>query len=173
MVRIHHNGNLRFRVGLTCVWGLISSLPAKAGVSRPRFKSQGVEAMAKKILVVDDEQDAVDFVSEVLEGEGYQVVTAPDGSKGLASMRSEKPDLVILDVQMPEMDGFEVFQEMKKDDALKAIPVVMLTGIREKVGMGFSADEMKDFMGEKPYDYIEKPIDPGKLRESVKKILPA
>jgi CheY-like chemotaxis protein len=128
--------------------------------------------MPKTILVVDDEPDAVDFVREVLEGEGYNVITASDGAKGLSTMRSETPDLVILDVQMPEMDGFQVFQEMKRDDALKPIPVVMLTGIREKVGIGFSAGEMKDYMGEKPNDYIEKPIDPAKLREAVKKIFP-
>jgi len=127
--------------------------------------------MAKKVLIVDDEPDAIDFTREVLEGEGYIVVTAPDGSKGLAAMRKENPDLVVLDVQMPEMDGFEVFQQMKKDESLKAIPVVMLTGIKEKVGIGFSADEMKTFMGERPNDYIEKPIDPAKLSESVNKIL--
>ncbi len=127
--------------------------------------------MAKKVLIVDDEPDAVDFTKEVVEGEGYTVVVASDGSKGLAAMRREKPDLVILDVQMPDMDGFEVFQEMKRDESLKAIPVVMLTGIREKVGIGFSADEMKDYMGSRPSDYIEKPIDPAKLRKAVNRIL--
>ena len=126
--------------------------------------------MAKKVLIVDDEPDAVDFTKEVVEGEGYTVVVASDGGKGLAAMRREKPDLVILDVQMPDMDGFEVFQEMKRDESLKTLPVVMLTGIREKVGIGFSADEMKDYMGERPNDYIEKPIDPAKLRDAVKKI---
>ena len=127
--------------------------------------------MAKKVLIVDDEPDAVDFTREVVEGEGHTVVTASDGSKGLAAMRRENPDLVILDVQMPDMDGFEVFQEMKRDESLKAIPVVMLTGIREKVGIGFSADEMKDYMGERPNGYIEKPIDPAKLKEAVSKVL--
>ena len=128
--------------------------------------------MSKKILVVDDEPDAIDFVKEVLEGEGYMVVTAGDGVKGLAAMRREKPDLVFLDVQMPELDGFETFQEMAKDEALKNIPVIMLTGIKEKVGIGFSADEMKDYMGMKPAAYLEKPIDPVKVRETLKEILP-
>jgi len=127
--------------------------------------------MPKTILVVDDEPDAVDFVTEVLEGEGYKVISAPDGSKGLAAMRKEKPDLVVLDVQMPEMDGFEVFQEMKKDENLKSVPVIMLTGIKDKVGIGFSADEMKSYMGERPNAYIEKPIDPAKLRQAVKEVL--
>ena len=127
--------------------------------------------MAKKVLIVDDEPDAVDFTKEVVESEGHNVVTASDGSKGLAAMRKENPDLVILDVQMPDMDGFEVFQEMKRDESLKPIPVIMLNGIREKVGIGFSADEMKSFMGERPNDYIEKPIDPAKLRQALNKIL--
>jgi len=127
--------------------------------------------MPRTILVVDDEPDAVDFVTEVLEGEGYKVISAPDGSKGLAAMRKEKPDLVVLDVQMPEMDGFEVFQEMKKDENLKSVPVIMLTGIKDKVGIGFSADEMKSYMGERPNAYIEKPIDPAKLRQTVKEVL--
>ena len=128
--------------------------------------------MVKKILVVDDEPDAIAFVTEVLSGEGYTVASAPDGSKGLSTMRNDKPDLVILDVQMPEMDGFEVFQEMKKDEDLKAIPVIMLTGIREKMGIGFSSDDMKDYMGARPAAYIEKPIDPAKLIEKVSEILP-
>jgi CheY-like chemotaxis protein len=129
--------------------------------------------MPKTVLVVDDEPDALDFVKEVLETEGFEVITASDGSKGLDTMRKEKPDLVFLDVQMPVMDGFQVFQEMKRDDELKAIPVVMLTGIREKVGIGFSADEMKDYMGERPTAYLEKPIEPTKVREALKKIFPA
>ncbi len=127
--------------------------------------------MPKTILVVDDEPDAVNFVTEILEGEGYKVISASDGSKGLAAMRKDKPDLVVLDVQMPEMDGFQVFEEMKKDENLKSIPVVMLTGIRDKVGMGFSADDMKSYMGERPNAYIEKPIEPIKLRQTVKQIL--
>ncbi len=126
--------------------------------------------MAKMILVVDDEPDAIAFVREVLESEGYQVNSAPDGRKGLSTMRDAKPDLVILDVQMPEMDGFEVFQEMKKDEELKAIPVVMLTGIKDKLGIGFSSNDMKDYMGVQPDDYCEKPVDPAKLIASVEKV---
>ena len=127
--------------------------------------------MAKTILVVDDEPDAIAFVREVLESEGYQVNSAPDGRKGLSSMREAKPDVVILDVQMPEMDGFEVFQEMKKDEELKSTPVIMLTGIKDKLGIGFSAGDMKDYMGEQPNEYCEKPVDPAKLIAAVEKVL--
>ncbi len=127
--------------------------------------------MPKTILVVDDEPDAVDFVTEILEGEGYKVVSASDGNSGLAAMKQEKPDLVVLDVQMPGLDGFQVFEAMKKDDNLKSIPVIMLTGIKEKIGLGFSGEEMRAYMGERPNAYIEKPIDAAKLRQAVKEVL--
>lgn len=126
--------------------------------------------MSKKVLIVDDEPDAVDFAKEIIESLGHTVVFAHDGDSGLAKMRREKPDLVILDVQMPGKDGFEVFEVMKKDEDLKATPVIMLTGIREKVGLGFSADDMGKYMGKKPDDYVEKPIEPAKLEQAVNKV---
>ena len=129
--------------------------------------------MPKKVLIVDDEVDAVEFVKEIAEDEGYTAIFAHDGPKGLEKMRQEKPDLVILDVQMPGMDGFEVFAEMKKDENLKNIPVIMLTGIKDKVGLRFSGEAMKDYLGHEPDDYIEKPIDPVRLKDSMKKILSA
>jgi CheY-like chemotaxis protein len=127
--------------------------------------------MPKTIMVVDDEQDAVDFVGEILEGAGYRVVSESDGKAGLSAMKTARPDLVILDVQMPEMNGFEVFDAMTKDERLKAIPVIMLTGIREKVGLGFTGEDMGKFYGQAPREYIEKPINPDVLLEAVKKVI--
>lgn len=127
--------------------------------------------MPKKVLLVDDEPDAVDFAKEIIESMGHTVVYAHDGSSGIEKMRLEKPDLVILDVQMPGKDGFQVFAEIKQDDELKSIPVIMLTGIREKVGLGFSSDDMGKYMGDKPNDYVEKPIEPAKLQTAVSKVL--
>ena len=112
------------------------------------------------------------MVSTNLVRSGFRVEGFFDGKGFYNALMQKMPDLVILDVQMPEMDGFEVFQEMKKDEELKAIPVVMLTGIREKMGIGFSSDDMKDYMGDRPTAYIEKPIDPAKLIETVSKVLP-
>jgi CheY-like chemotaxis protein len=127
--------------------------------------------MPKKVLLVDDEPDAVDFAKEIIESMGHTVVYAHDGDSGIAKMRQEKPDLVILDVQMPGKDGFQVFATIKQDKDLKATPVIMLTGIKEKVGLGFSADDMGKYMGDKPTDYVEKPIEPAKLEAAVKKAL--
>ena len=86
------------------------------------------EEIKRKVLVVDDEPDAVEFVQAVLEEAGYEVAGAADGEAGLEAARAQVPDLVILDVQMPGKDGFTVFAEMRKDPELAGIPVVMLTG---------------------------------------------
>ncbi|MFH1218986.1 MAG: response regulator [Candidatus Eisenbacteria bacterium] len=127
--------------------------------------------MPKTILVIDDEQDAVDFVTEILEGAGRRVISENDGRAGLVAIRAERPDLVVLDVQMPKMNGFEVFEAMQKEDSLKSIPVIMLTGIRDKVGMGFSGEDMGKFYGHAPREYIEKPVNPAVFLEAVNKIL--
>ena len=126
----------------------------------------------KRVLVADDEQDARDYVQAVLE-EQYELLFAADGEEALALARKEKPDLIILDVQMPGKSGFDVFPELKKDSALKATPVIMLTGIKEKVGIGFSKDAMGGFMGNEPDAYLEKPIDAKELINAVRSCLAA
>lgn len=129
-------------------------------------------AEGKKILVVDDEPDAIEFVCVVIEDMGdYEVITAGDGEEGLSRARDERPDLIILDVQMPKKDGFVVFSELKRFDETRDIPVIMLTGIADKIGIRFSAKDMEDFMGEEPAAYIEKPIDPAILGETIGRIL--
>lgn len=125
----------------------------------------------KKILVVDDEADAVEFARTVLEEAGYEVATASDGIEGLEKTQEEKPDLVILDVDMPEKDGFAVFAEIRKDPELKSVKVVMLTGIGERTGLDFSADYVKRYYGDEPDAYLEKPVDPVLLQEAVAKLL--
>ena len=124
-----------------------------------------------KILVVDDEPDAVEFIKTVMEEAGYDVVSASNGVEGLERARAEKPSLIILDVQMPEKDGFAMFDDMQKDPELQSIPVVMLTGVAEQTGIRFSAEEMGGFFGKEPNAYIEKPIDPALLQETVGKLL--
>jgi CheY-like chemotaxis protein len=124
-----------------------------------------------KVLVVDDEPDAVEFVRAVLEEAGYEVISAADGEAGLATARAESPDLVILDVQMPGKDGFTVFAEMAKDEALGSTPVIMLTGVGQRVGINFSAEAMGEFYGTEPAAYVEKPVDPAALQDAVQKVL--
>ncbi len=123
------------------------------------------------ILVVDDEPDAVEFVKAVMEEAGYAVIGAPDGVQGLQKAHEQEPDLVILDVQMPERDGFTVFADMRRDPDLKDIPVIMLTGIADRVGIPFSAQDMGDYIGQEPQGYVEKPVDPGVLHDTVRGVL--
>lgn len=124
-----------------------------------------------KILIVDDDPDAIEFVKAVLEEAGYEVAAAGDGEAGLAAARDGKPDLILLDVQMPGKDGFEVFTDVRQDPELRAIPVVMLTGVAEKTGLSFSAEDMGEFLGEEPNAYVEKPVDPETLTQVVREVL--
>ena len=126
---------------------------------------------AVTILIADDEQDCIDFVSEALADLPCVVVSAMDGEEALEVARREKPQLVILDVQMPKLSGFDVFSQLQADDTLKSVPVIMLTGVAEKTGIGFSADDMGEFLGKEPEAYIEKPIEPVVLQQTVKRLL--
>ena len=121
-----------------------------------------------KILVIDDEPDNITFVGTILKKEGFTILSAGDGLEGLKKAMAEIPDLIVLDVQMPKMNGFEVFNRLRTADSTKKIPVVMLTGIREKVGIGFDAEDMKKFYGEEPNGYVEKPVSPEDLLKVVK-----
>ncbi|MBM4042648.1 MAG: response regulator [Planctomycetes bacterium] len=125
----------------------------------------------KTVLIADDEADMREFVRAALEDDGYAILEAPDGEAALAAARAKKPDLVILDVQMPKKTGFAAFDELRRDDATKAIPVIMLTGVRQKTGIGFSAKEMGDYYESEPEAYVEKPVDPDLLRDTVAKLL--
>ena len=125
----------------------------------------------KRILIVDDEPDAIDIVEAMLsEIEGIITLSANDGNSGLEKAKEAKPNLIILDVQMPGKDGFEVFYELKKDESTKDIPIIMLTGIGEKTGIRFSSESMEEFMGTPPEAYIEKPVDAETLQNTVSKL---
>jgi len=123
----------------------------------------------KKILIVDDEPDAVRFVEAVLEElPELELISSEDGEDGLSKAAEIIPDLVILDVMMPGKDGFKVFYELQKNEQTKGIPVIMLTGVADKIGIRFFKEDMSKFMGKAPLDYIEKPLDPERLLKSVK-----
>ena len=127
--------------------------------------------MAKKVLIVDDEADMRDFAQAALEDDGYQFVFGTNGAEAVELAAAEKPDLIVMDVQMPKKDGFAALYEIRQDPALKAIPVILLTGIAEKTGVRFDADTVKEYMGEQPDAYFDKPVDPDKLREAARKLL--
>jgi len=126
---------------------------------------------AKRILIVDDEPDSVEGAVAMLEAAGYSVSSASDGAAGLAAARKETPDLVLLDVQMPGKSGFETFVELRRDDAMREVPVVFLTGVAARTGVRFSARDVGDFLGSEPEGYLEKPVDERRLLRTVEKIL--
>src|SRR5438874_13009031 len=117
----------------------------------------------KRILAVDDERHIVRLVQVNLERQGYEVVTAFDGKEALEKVHSEKPDLVVLDVMMPYMDGFEVLQNLKKDPNTRDIPVIMLTA---------KAQDADVFRGwQSGVDcYLTKPFNPMELIAFVRRI---
>lgn len=119
--------------------------------------------MAKKILAVDDEKAIVRLVQVNLEREGYEVVTAYDGREALEKVASERPDLIVLDVMMPYMDGFEVLQQLKKSPETRDIPVIMLTA---------KAQDADVFRGwQSGVDcYLTKPFNPMELKAFVKRV---
>lgn len=119
--------------------------------------------MPKKILAVDDERHIVRLVQVNLERQGYQVVTAYDGKEALEKVASEQPDLVVLDVMMPYMDGFEVLQNLRKNPATRDLPVIMLTA---------KAQDADVFRGwQSGVDcYLTKPFNPMELISFVKRI---
>lgn len=119
--------------------------------------------MSKKIMVVDDEPDTVDLVKLVLETEGFEVITAYSGSECIDKLVKEKPDAVLLDIMMPEMDGWEVFKRIREmyDD----LPVAMLTVRNQDI------DKMLGLHVLKADDYITKPFGRMDLVERVKKLV--
>lgn len=121
--------------------------------------------MANKIMVVDDEPDVVDLVRLVLESDGFEVVTAYSGKECLEKIGRDMPDLVLLDIMMPQMDGWEVYSKIKVNPKTKDIPVAMLTAKSQSI------DKMIGLHVVKVDDYITKPFGRSELLERVKKIL--
>lgn len=125
----------------------------------------------KTVLIADDEFEMHVFVQAVLEPDGHQILTASDGAAALKTARAEHPDLVILDVQMPKKSGFDVFEELRRDEATRSIPIIMLTGINQRPGPKFSAKDMTLYYESSPDAFIEKPVDPATLRDTVNRLL--
>ena len=124
-----------------------------------------------KILIADDEQECIDFVRDALAETSYEVVSAADGEQALKVAQQEKPQLIILDVQMPKFNGFEVFAKLRADKELSRVPIIMLTGVADKMGITFTGSDMGEYLGSEPDAYIEKPIEPIVLRQTVTRLL--
>ncbi len=118
----------------------------------------------KKILIADDRSEVVELVKVTLEGEGYLTIDASDGREALEKIRKEKPDLILLDIVMPKMDGFEVLSELKNDSQTEDTPVIMLTAQGQKLDQ-----EKGKELG--ATGYIIKPFSPSALLERIEEIL--
>ena len=127
--------------------------------------------MPKKILVVDDDPDILDALTMILESQDYIVVTAQNGVEGLANLKAEMPDLMILDLLMPKMDGFRVLKELQDPrwSKYKSIPILILTSVREEASR--RRYELETGLELGVDDYIEKPMPPEILLERVRKLI--
>ncbi len=125
----------------------------------------------KKILVVDDEPDFVAIVRKYLEKEGFEVDVAYDGVEGLRKVRQSPPDAIVLDVMMPEKDGYAVCQELKQSDQYKNIPIVLLTAVSSHVSS--TRYSHYDGMSTEADDYLPKPASAEEIVESVKRLVQA
>ncbi len=129
--------------------------------------------MSKRVLVVDDDPDIITFVVTVLEENGYIPLMAKNGEEGRAKAVEEKPDLIILDVLMPKQSGIKMYRELKGDESLKKIPVIILSGIAKRTFLR-SQEALTEFESQtipEPEAYIEKPVEPEELAEMIKKLV--
>lgn len=121
----------------------------------------------KTILVVDDEPDAIDYLTAVFEDHGFATVPAKDGAEAMAYLDANRPDLVTLDITMPEKSGVSVYRKLREEDRLKAVPVVIVTGI---------SDDFERFISTRrkvppPDGYVHKPVDHDDLMAVVDNLL--
>jgi len=128
--------------------------------------------MAKKIMIVDDEPHMVAFLATLLEDNGYETLSAADGEEAMEKVKSDRPDLISLDLLMPNKTGIKMFRELRKDDELKSIPVVMVTGFgKDDVPQMDFKKWIKERAVKPPEAYIEKPVDKGLFLDEVRKAL--
>ena len=121
----------------------------------------------KQILCIEDEPEMIDLIRLILGRRGFEVVGAAGGKEGLEKVRQSPPELVLLDLMMPDMDGWEVYQQMKADEKTKDIPVIVVTAKAQSI------DKVLGLHIAKVDDYIAKPFSPQDLMNSVEKVLNA
>lgn len=119
----------------------------------------------KTILIIEDDQTILSMYDSKFQGEGFEVLKAEDGNEGLKIAKKNQPDIIMLDIILPQIDGFTVLAELKKDKATKNIPVVMLTNL------GTTEDQKKGKkMGAEDY-LVKASLTPAEISEKIKKIL--
>ncbi|MBN1440981.1 MAG: response regulator [Anaerolineales bacterium] len=120
-----------------------------------------------RVLSIDDEKEILDLIRLILGRKGYEVEGAIGGEAGLAKARSWKPDLILLDLMMPDMDGWEVFHRIRADDTLANVPVIVVTARAQSI------DRVLGLHVARVNDYVSKPFTPQDLVESVERVLAA
>lgn len=120
----------------------------------------------KNILLVDDDPDFVEAVKVIVENGGYNVRVAYDGQEGLEAVEEELPDLIVLDVMMPVMNGHEACAKLKGDEKTSNIPIILLTAVADRVTT--STYTHRDMLESEADDYIPKPVEPKELLELIK-----
>ena len=133
--------------------------------------------MPQTVLIIDDDPDEILFLSTVLKDHGYDSIGASDGLEGLEKAKLDRPDLILLDLMMPHKSGIAMLTDLKNDDNLKNIPVIMVTGVSGETGIDLDSffqrgsQDGKNSETLKPQGFIEKPVNPQKLMGLIKKIL--
>ncbi len=127
----------------------------------------------KKVLIVDDEPDIVSYLEMILQDNGYETVTAANGNEALEKLRAEKPDLVTLDISMPEASGTRFYKEVKTNPDLKGIPVFIITAV---TGLGGDTHAYEQFISNRrlvpaPEGYFPKPLDREAFIQKVNEVL--
>jgi CheY-like chemotaxis protein len=123
----------------------------------------------KTVLIIDDEPDTVTYFSSLLEDNGYAVVTAQNGAEAIERVKDARPDLITLDITMPETSGVRCYRDLREHEAWRSIPVIMVTGV---------SGDFQTFISSRkhlppPDGYLSKPVDEAELLALVRKLMPA
>lgn len=124
-----------------------------------------MSTLNRRILCIEDETEMIDLIRIILARKGFEVEGATGGEEGLKKIREQKPDLVLLDLMMPDIDGWEVYQQMKAGETTRDIPVVVVTAKAQNI------DKVLGLQIAKVDDYIAKPFSPEDLLSSVERVL--
>jgi len=122
-----------------------------------------------RALVIDDEPDQTTYLSTLLNDHGWEARTANSADEGLALAQADVPDVILLDVMMPERGGLSTLVALRKDERTKSVPVVLVTGIQDELthDFGHFLDRFKKYH---PDAYVEKPVDPDRLLETLERV---
>lgn len=124
-----------------------------------------MEERNQKVVYVEDDPEMIDLVRLILARKGYEVIGATSGQEGLTLIRQTRPAAILLDLMMPEMDGWEVYQQIKADEAIREIPVIIITARAQSI------DRVLGLHIAKVDDYLTKPFSPQELIDSLERVL--